>query len=172
MHCTLASTSRSPFSSLFLRNSHRTSIRRLFSKRFSSSKPSYNPTPSLNSPEPSLSITQRFRKLSREYGWSALGVYAALSALDFPFCFLAVRWLGTERIGHWEHVILEWLWKIIPYSKPSTDSEGSGHAELPTTGKRPEKYGVVGSEGVEVGIPGYDHGVAEAEKRNQSEDAS
>lgn len=39
------------------------------------------------------------RKLSREYGWSGLGVYLALSALDFPFCYLLVRTLGTERIG-------------------------------------------------------------------------
>lgn len=39
------------------------------------------------------------RKLSREYGWSALGVYLALTALDFPFCYLFVRTLGTDRIG-------------------------------------------------------------------------
>lgn len=47
------------------------------------------------------------RKLSREYGWSALGVYLLLSALDFPFCFLGVRLLGVERIGHYEHAITE-----------------------------------------------------------------
>lgn len=39
------------------------------------------------------------RKLSREYGWSVIGVYAALSALDFPFCYLLVRTLGADRIG-------------------------------------------------------------------------
>jgi hypothetical protein len=39
------------------------------------------------------------RKLSREYGWSALGVYLGLTAIDFPFCYLLVRYLGTERIG-------------------------------------------------------------------------
>jgi len=41
------------------------------------------------------------RKLSREYGWSGLGVYLMLSALDFPFCYLLVRTLGTDRIGEW-----------------------------------------------------------------------
>jgi hypothetical protein len=46
-----------------------------------------------------LSISQRLKKLSREYGWSAVGVYFALSVLDFPFCFLFVRLVGTERIG-------------------------------------------------------------------------
>jgi hypothetical protein len=59
-----------------------------------------NPTANLGSPaNENLSLGQRMRKLSREYGWSALGVYLALSALDSPFCYLLVRFLGTDRIG-------------------------------------------------------------------------
>ncbi|KAK2748700.1 hypothetical protein FQN57_000281 [Myotisia sp. PD_48] len=58
-------------------------------------------------PPPRPSFSQRMRTLSREYGWSAVGIYFFLSALDFPFCFAAVRLLGVERIGHYEHVILE-----------------------------------------------------------------
>jgi N-terminal acetyltransferase 2 len=50
-------------------------------------------------PEQPLSLSARLKKLSREYGWSAVGVYFALSVLDFPFCFLLVRVVGTERIG-------------------------------------------------------------------------
>jgi hypothetical protein len=46
-----------------------------------------------------LTLSQRLKRLSKEYGWSAVGVYLALSVLDFPFCFLLVRTLGTERIG-------------------------------------------------------------------------
>lgn len=34
-------------------------------------------------------------------------MYLGLSALDFPFCFAAVRLLGVERIGHFEHVAVE-----------------------------------------------------------------
>lgn len=49
-------------------------------------------------PEPT-GISARLKKLSREYGWSAVGVYFALSVLDFPFCFLLVRIVGTDRIG-------------------------------------------------------------------------
>jgi Protein of unknown function (DUF1279) len=52
-----------------------------------------------SSQEESLSLGQRMRKLSREYGWSALGVYLVLTALDLPFCYLFVGYLGTERIG-------------------------------------------------------------------------
>ena len=28
-----------------------------------------------------------------------MGVYFLLSAADFPFCYLLVKYLGTERIG-------------------------------------------------------------------------
>jgi hypothetical protein len=49
--------------------------------------------------EQSLSLSARLKKLSREYGWTAAGVYLALSVLDFPFCFLLVRTVGTEKIG-------------------------------------------------------------------------
>ena len=30
----------------------------------------------------------------------------ALTALDFPFCFLAVRMIGTDTIGHYEQVVV------------------------------------------------------------------
>lgn len=46
-----------------------------------------------------LTLSKRLKKLSREYGWTAVGVYLALSVLDFPFCFLLVRVVGTEKIG-------------------------------------------------------------------------
>ncbi len=47
------------------------------------------------------SLGAKLKKLSREYGWTAVGVYMTLSVLDFPFCFLLVRTVGTERIGGW-----------------------------------------------------------------------
>ncbi|MCJ1451216.1 hypothetical protein MMC28_001552 [Mycoblastus sanguinarius] len=152
-------------------------------------KPPYNPTPHLNSPQPSLSISQRFRKLSREYGWSAIGVYLLLSALDFPFCFAAVRYLGTDRIGHYEHVILEWVRAMIPDGVRETwremaarvgiggKGEVEGERDAVTVGgvageeTRLEGYGAVTGER-EFGVVGYDHGVKEAEKMNKSENAS
>ncbi|KAG2414192.1 hypothetical protein HFD88_003383 [Aspergillus terreus] len=53
------------------------------------------------------SLSQRLKSLSREYGWSALGVYLLLSAMDFPFCFAAVHFLGADRIGHYEAVVVD-----------------------------------------------------------------
>ena len=82
----------------------------------------------------SLSLSQRFRKLSREYGYSALGVYLLLSALDFPLCFLAVRHLGTERIGYWEHVALEKFWQVVPWPFPSPDqTQVNNNDDVPRT---------------------------------------
>ncbi|CDO94677.1 unnamed protein product [Kluyveromyces dobzhanskii CBS 2104] len=38
------------------------------------------------------------KKLIKQYGWSALGVYMGISCLDLPICFLAVHSLGEETI--------------------------------------------------------------------------
>jgi hypothetical protein len=80
-------------------------------------RPSPDPTPNLGSPS-SLTLSQRLKQLSREYGWAALGVYLGLSVLDFPFCFLAVRMLGPERVGHWEHKVLEAIRSVIEIPLP------------------------------------------------------
>ncbi|ETS81632.1 hypothetical protein PFICI_06634 [Pestalotiopsis fici W106-1] len=61
-------------------------------------------------------LSARLKKLSREYGWTAVGVYLALSVLDFPFCFLLVRIVGTDRIGEIEHWIVSNVKKLIPNS--------------------------------------------------------
>lgn len=71
------------------------------------------------------SLSQRLRKLSREYGWAALGVYLGLSALDFPFCFAAVRLLGVDRIGHLEHVVVESVKSTFKSVWPQTESRPS-----------------------------------------------
>ena len=128
--------------------------------------PKYNPTPNLNSPPgvPSLSLSQRLRKLSREYGWSAVGVYFLLSALDFPFCFIAVRSLGTERIGSWEQAVVEWVKRAVPVQIPPAWRKSG----------RMESVDGPAGQSVEVveGVAGYDHGVLEAEKANKGDSAS
>lgn len=126
--------------------------------RWQSSKPSPNPTEHLGSPEPA-SLSARMKKLSREYGWSALGVYLGLSALDFPFCYLGVRLLGTERIGHWEHVVVETFWSgvhnVYPDARaklwPKSDENSAEKAEA---------------------REGSGWGVEEADAKNKSDSAS
>src|SRR3954451_7862458 len=84
-----------------------------------------------NASDANLSLSQRLRKLSREYGWAALGIYLALSALDFPFCFLAVKQLGTDRIGRWEHAVLSYVkglikWPLGPGGQDAVDGATDG----------------------------------------------
>ncbi|KAL8807147.1 MAG: hypothetical protein Q9200_004780 [Gallowayella weberi] len=164
----------SPFLRLLARNINRRPVRHVLSKRFNSTKPPFNPTPQLGSPEPSLSFSQRLRKLSREYGWSAMGVYLLLSALDFPFCFLAVRWVGAERIGHYESVVIEAVKKVFKYASGSGSGSGSGspQVEVESAGVRVEEYGNVDPTKDQFSVPTYDHGVNEAEQRNKSDNAN
>lgn len=68
-------------------------------QRFGTSRSKRNAEATPQSDSNDTGLTARMRRLSREYGWSALGVYFMLSALDFPFCYLLVQWLGTDRIG-------------------------------------------------------------------------
>ncbi|OAA60711.1 hypothetical protein ISF_05750 [Cordyceps fumosorosea ARSEF 2679] len=87
----------------------------------------------------SLSLSQRLKKLFKDYGKSAIGVYLALSVLDFPFCFLLVRVVGTDTIGKIEHAVVSTVSNFIPESirqkwrdywqsvkKTETDALGNG----------------------------------------------
>ncbi|CAI7641871.1 unnamed protein product [Penicillium glandicola] len=77
------------------------------------------------------SLSQRLKKLSREYGWAALGVYLGLSALDFPFCFAAVRLLGVERIGYYEHAVVGFVKDKLKSVWPQTEgSSEDGQGQL------------------------------------------
>ena len=162
-------SSSSPIFQLLYKQPRSFLFRKPFAKRLNSTKPNFNPTPNLGSPEPALSLSQRLRKLSREYGWSALGVYLLLSAVDFPFCFIAVRLLGTDRIGHLEHIVVERFWKIIELAVPNIRGQETPSVEVEGVGKPVEAYAQVDSQSTEVGVAGYDHGVEEAEKRNKAE---
>jgi len=91
--------------------------------RYNGTRPSPDPTPNLGSPQPSLSLSQRLKALSKEYGWTALAVYLGLSALDFPFCFLAVQILGPERVGRAEHAVVSGFWSVIAIPFPSLGNQ-------------------------------------------------
>ncbi|EFE42228.1 hypothetical protein TRV_03070 [Trichophyton verrucosum HKI 0517] len=69
------------------------------------------------------------RTLSREYGWAAVGVYFFLSALDFPFCFAAVRLLGVDRIGHYEHIIVGSVKDAIAKIWPGKERDARSRSE-------------------------------------------
>lgn len=67
-----------------------------------------------NGTQEKLTLSQKLKRLSKEYGWSAVGVYLALSVLDFPLCFLLVRVVGTDTIGKVEHYVVSSVSQFIP----------------------------------------------------------
>ncbi|KAI0595416.1 peptide alpha-N-acetyltransferase Nat2 [Biscogniauxia sp. FL1348] len=107
-------------------------------------------------------LSARLKKLSREYGWSALGVYLTLSVLDFPFCFLLVRIVGTERIGELEHFVVSYVKKLIP--EPVRERWNEYRKAL----KEAEQEHL-GNDNVTEHVEMAGWGVEEAEKRNKAE---
>ncbi|KAJ5570386.1 uncharacterized protein N7459_009816 [Penicillium hispanicum] len=104
--------------------------RQRLNKRFNSGSSSSH----TQAPKEADSLSQRLRTLSREYGWAALGVYLGLSALDFPFCFAAVRLLGVDRIGHFEHVVVESVKDVFRSVWPQTETRSPAEDEDGQTG--------------------------------------
>ncbi|EKD16979.1 peptide alpha-N-acetyltransferase [Drepanopeziza brunnea f. sp. 'multigermtubi' MB_m1] len=104
----------------------------------------------------------RMKKLGREYGWSAVGVYFLLSALDFPFCYLLVRNLGTDRIGRWEEIVLSNIKKLIP------DSIQQFWHEWRASMKKAEQE-ISGGELISEGVEMAGWGVEEATEKNKKD---
>lgn len=123
-------------------------------------------------PDSELSFSQRIKKLSREYGWAAFYIYFALSALDFPFCFLAVKMLGTDLIGHWEHVIVSYVKQFLQWPLSGTVQEQVGEA----LDKVDQAIGTEDSKRLlEENAEGeavIDHGYKEAVEANSGSNAS
>lgn len=65
---------------------------------------------------------------------------------------------------------MEWFWSVVPYPFPPKEEVQA--VEATSVGTKVEEYGSVDPQSNEVGIPGYDHGIKEAEERNKSENAS
>lgn len=125
--------------------------RRFRTLRFNSNKSKgahHDPTPHLGSPEPAQSLSQKLKALSKEYGWAALGVYLALSALDFPICFLAVRLLGTDRIGHYEEVVKDGFWNIVRLVFPNAGTTSSEKNALEETAEATLREGSLDADEV------------------------
>ncbi|KAJ5176426.1 uncharacterized protein N7482_002303 [Penicillium canariense] len=124
-------TIRRPFASAASRTTRtRPALRAVQLPRRTGRRYNSSTSNSTQAPKEGNSLSQRLRTLSREYGWAALGVYLGLSALDFPFCFVAVRLLGVERIGHWEHVVVQYVKDTFHTIWPQKeDSPGEGDEE-------------------------------------------
>ncbi|PNY23848.1 Uncharacterized protein TCAP_06220 [Tolypocladium capitatum] len=113
-------------------------------------------------PQEKLSLGARLKKLSKEYGWSAVGVYLSLSVLDFPFCFLLVRVVGTDAIGKIEHFVVSTVSSMVPESVRQTVGEYWHPIKNVETQK-------VGEDGTSETVEMTGWGVQEAQERNKEE---
>lgn len=67
------------------------------------------------------------KQLMKQYGYSALGVYLALSCIDLPLCFIMVRSVGEEKIEEYK----DKFWQLFGYEsrlknkkdEPATDED-------------------------------------------------
>ncbi|KAK6338352.1 hypothetical protein TWF730_002415 [Orbilia blumenaviensis] len=125
------STLRKPSPSISIRQFTTSSRRPLASRYFSSSTVNSNG-------HHSQTIGERMRALFKEYGMSAVGVYFLLSVLDFPFCFLFVKMVGTEKIAYYEHIIIDKFWSVMPEAiyqfRPAAIKEAKAEAERAAVG--------------------------------------
>lgn len=132
---------------------------------------------STSAPQENLSLSQRLKKLSREYGWAALGVYLALTALDLPFCFLAVRMIGPDKVGHYEHVVVSWVKDVVkwPVSETSGEEAQEGGVLAVKQAAKPVEEVTGQSPRVLEEKEAYvvtDHGYKDAEQANSGANAS
>jgi len=109
-----------------------------------------------------LTLSQRLKKLSKEYGWSAVGVYLTLSVLDFPFCFLLVRVVGTDTIGKIEHYVVSTAKQFIPESVRQKWHEYWQSIKS-------KEVETLGSDGISDKVEMAGWGVEEAQERNKEE---
>uniref|UniRef100_V5EQJ9 DUF1279 domain-containing protein n=1 Tax=Kalmanozyma brasiliensis (strain GHG001) TaxID=1365824 RepID=V5EQJ9_KALBG len=62
------------------------------------SKPEAESEADADAPPPKATLRERLKFLTRRYGWWALGVYLAASAVDFTLTLLAIHMLGADHI--------------------------------------------------------------------------
>lgn len=74
---------------------------RMRGTRFQSTAPNAGPKPQ---PRP-----RGVKALMKEYGFSALGVYLALSMLDLPLCYVMVHAAGREKIQEYENSVKQFF---------------------------------------------------------------
>ena len=91
----------------------------------------------------------RFKLLTKKYGWYALGMYTALSSIDFTLSFLMVHALGVERI---EPIFssLMYQYRSIRYGKDAAVKIGAEHRAAKDEEKRREKKEMLENGGKKI----------------------
>ena len=87
-----------------------------------STRYSLNQNNNVNTNEDNKSLTSRFKELSKKYGWVAIGVYTAISIVDFSIAFGLVNFAGAQKVKAVERSILD----FVGFSKSSDNGHNQG----------------------------------------------
>lgn len=117
-------------------------------------------------PSQPRTMSDRMKEMSRKYGWIVVGIYLGLSVLDFPFCFLAVKWFGTERIAEIEHAIIDGFWGIVEKGFPALKEKREHKQKLERLANEATR------EGDGAGIVEYAQGNGKVEEPSMSSDCT
>jgi len=103
------------------------------------SSPNSSPQPPHTPLPPGTTLSQRLRHLIKAYGWYALGVYLAFSALDFGVAFVGINLLGAEYVAQIAANVKNTIADFLP-SRPAEP----GLDELESTHRNPSHGGQEG----------------------------
>lgn len=87
-----------------------------FPARLSSSPPQ-SPLDDRPTLPPDATLSQRLKFLIKSYGWYALGMYIALTVVDFGVAFAGVNLLGAERVSYVTASVKAYISGLV-YNRP------------------------------------------------------
>lgn len=93
-----------------------------------------------------LPLTARLKVLIKSYGWYAVGVYLALSVVDFSIAFAAVNLLGAAQVGRATAYVKGAVLEMIHGAGVGISSEDSPDGAI--NGRESTTGGTGGNEGL------------------------
>ena len=81
-----------------------------------------------------MPLTTKLKILIKSYGWYALGVYFALTIVDFSVAFAAVNFLGAEQVGKATQYVKGAVLDIFHGTKPEDSPDANVNGRESTHG--------------------------------------
>jgi len=96
--------------------------------------------------EAKLPLTTRLKVLIKSYGWYALGVYFALTVVDFSIAFAAINLLGAAQVGRATAYVKNAVMDMVHRAGVGLSSDESPDGSV--NGRESASGGAGGSEGL------------------------
>lgn len=95
--------------------------------RYASTSPPHSPTSSQTPTEPQT-LTARLKALIKTHGWYALGIYTAISLLDFSLSFAVIYLIGADQVTRVTSGVKDYVADIL-HKDPGGDAVWDPAAE-------------------------------------------